>query len=208
LFCSGCESSFESEPTPVPTENGILVVAAGVYGGALARAVQRLKYEGRTDLAASLARRAAAAIARHVDGRATLVPVPLHVRKLSERVFNQSALLAGELGSELGWRVRPLALCRSRDTGDQAKLGRAERLENMRDAVIARRRLDGERVVLVDDVGTTGATARACADALERAGAKVLALGAVARAGEPSEPKQRPSAEILASLQPNLLRSC
>lgn len=205
LFCSDCESSFEPEPEPAPTEDGILVITSGVYGGALARAVQRLKYEGRTDLAAPLARRVARAVARHVGERALLVPVPLHVRKLSERGYNQSALIAGALGSELGWNTDPLALRRCRDTADQARLGRAERLGNLTGAMIARRPLDGERIVVVDDVVTTGATARSCAQALELAGGALLALAAVARAGEP---KPRLVAEFRASLQPNLRRSC
>jgi ComF family protein len=111
-----------------------------------------------------------------------LVPVPLHPRKLAERGYNQSALLARALGRELRWRVRERALRRCRDTQAQAELGRNARLENVSGALIEREELEGMRVVLVDDVVTTGATASVCREALGRAGAIVIAVAAVARA--------------------------
>jgi len=165
----------------VPHECGISVVASGAYGGALARAIQALKYEGRPDLAAPLGRRLSRAVARHALGPALLVPVPIHPRKLAERGYNQSALVAQTLGRELKWQVRERALRRSRDTHAQARLGRSERLENVKGALIERERLEGSRVVLVDDVVTTGATVSACREALGRAGAIVIAVAAVAR---------------------------
>jgi ComF family protein len=182
LFCAICEATCK------PCERsaldcGIPVIASGVYGGALARAIQALKYGNRPDLALPLGKRLVRAGVRlGAPGPALLVPVPLHLRKLAERGYNQSALVAQVLGRELGWEVHVRALRRHRDTGAQAALDRAERLENVKGALIERERLDGKHVVLVDDVVTTGATATACAEALARTGALVLAVAAVARA--------------------------
>jgi ComF family protein len=181
LFCDACEASC-SDPDPVSHDFGIPVMSSGGYGGALARAIHALKYEGRPDLAAPLGRRLSRVVARHALGPVLLVPVPLHPRKLAERGYNQSALVAQTLGRELRWQVRERALRRSRDTHAQAQLARSERIENVKDALIERERLDGRHVVLVDDVVTTGATALACIDALGRAGAIVVAVAAVARA--------------------------
>jgi ComF family protein len=121
-------------------------------------------------------------MAPHAVEQVLLVPVPLHPRKLAERGYNQSALLARALGRELRWRVRERALRRCRDTHAQAELDRNARLENVKGALIEREQLEGKRVVLVDDVVTTGATASACKEALGRAGAIVIAVAAVARA--------------------------
>lgn len=190
LFCPSCDASLIGQCDSTPLDDGTPVIAAGAYAGALARAVQRLKYEGRADLAQPLARRLARSVTAACLGRdAIVVPVPLHFAKLALRGYNQSALVARELGRELGWTTAPRALGRSRDTSQQAKLGRAERLENVRGSVFGRERLDGKRVVLVDDVITTGATVRVCADALRNTGATVLAAGALARASFfPSRP--------------------
>lgn len=181
VFCASCEAMCEPADR-APLDCGIPVVASGAYGAGLARAIQALKYESRPDLGAPLGRRLARAVRLGRAGRALLVPVPLHPRKLAERGYNQSALVARALGRELGWEVRARALCRCRDTSAQAELGRIERLENVKGALIERERLDGRHVILVDDVVTTGATASACAEALARAGAVVLAVAAVARA--------------------------
>jgi ComF family protein len=181
LFCDACEASC-TDPDPAPLECGIDVVASGAYEGALARAIQALKYGGRPDLAAPLGRRLARAVAPHAAGPALLVPVPLHPRKLAERGYNQSALVARALGRELRWTVRERAIRRCRDTHAQAELGRNARLENVKGALIERELLQGIRVVLVDDVVTTGATASACKEALGRAGAVLIAVAAVARA--------------------------
>jgi predicted amidophosphoribosyltransferase len=98
--------------------------------------------------------------------------VPLHSKRLRQRGYNQAALLAGEIGRLTGLAVAEDRLVRQRDTIAQARTATAlERRANVRDAFICRKALDGESVLLIDDVCTTGATLDACAMAVKNAGA-------------------------------------
>jgi len=181
LLCASCDA----EPTPYMAElaDGPLLVAAGPYEGGLAEAIRRMKYGARPDLARPIGTRVAAALrAAKLEEPACLVPVPLHPRRLAERGYNQSALVATRMARVLGWPVQCLGLARERDTAHQAALERRDRLVNVVDAFVAHVALTGQRVVLVDDVVTTGATALACTAALRLCGARVVAIAAVARA--------------------------
>ena len=178
-FCEGC-----GEPEPLPDAGSVAdvpLVVAGVYGGALARAIARFKYEPRPELAAPLARlllRAASEAALPRD--LVWVPVPLYFERLVERGFNQSALLARELARATRRPMAARLLRRQRDTGHQAELGRSERAENVRDAFVVRAASPGA-VALVDDVVTTGATVEACITALQQQEVRVQAVFALAR---------------------------
>jgi ComF family protein len=112
-----------------------------------------------------------------------VVPMPLHWVRRWRRGFNQSEVLAREVARRSGIKVVH-AVRRARSTAPQASLSRAGRRRNVRGAFAARRGVDvrGLRILLVDDVLTTGATANACAGALKRAGARYVAVLAVARA--------------------------
>lgn len=188
LFCAVCDPGLP-EGFVDWAPSGPLVVTTGNYGGPLAEAIKRLKYGNRPDLARALGSRLARALlASPVTDHSVLVPVPLHRARLAERGYNQSALVAGAAARLLGARVLPLALARPRRTEEQASLGRRDRLTNVEGAFVARRPVHGLRVVVVDDVVTTGATANACADALRRAGAEVAGIAAIARAGDDAMP--------------------
>jgi ComF family protein len=150
----------------------------------LAVTIRRLKYGSRPDLAGALAevvRRAVRATGLDVD---VIVPVPLHRARRIERGYNQSALLASRIAREVGARVAYRALRRSTRTGPQVGLDRAARLANVRAAFVVRApaEIDGRRILLVDDVCTTGATLAACAEALRAAGAREVVAIVVARA--------------------------
>jgi competence protein ComFC len=112
-----------------------------------------------------------------------IVPVPLHPTKRREREFNQAERLADRLGAATQVPVNKRLLRRVLPTRTQALLSREERLENVRGAFAMRdgQGLDGERVVLLDDVFTTGATTGACAEVLAAAGAGEVCVWTVAR---------------------------
>jgi ComF family protein len=190
VFCSACAATITPSPPSEPTAldgaspRPLAVHAFGSFGGALATALRRLKYQDRPDLGAPLghlARRTARLAGLTAD---LVVPVPLHPRRLVERGYNQAALLAAEVAIELGAPLAARALVRVRHTPQQARADRASRLDNVREAFRARRpaSLRGRRVVLVDDVATTGSTLTACAEALLAAGAASVTAVVIARA--------------------------
>lgn len=158
--------------------------AALVYGGAGRRMVLALKHGDRLDTVRPLAAWMAAA-GRELLAEADLVaPVPLHWRRLLRRRYNQSAELARAIGRLAGRPVVPDLLVRQRATSPQSG-GREARAANQADAIrlAPRRQVAGARVLLVDDVLTTGATLSGCADVLRAAGASgvdVLVLARVA----------------------------
>jgi competence protein ComFC len=112
-----------------------------------------------------------------------MVPVPLHPARKREREFNQAERLANRLGKAARIPVRTNLLRRVEPTRTQTQLARDERITNVRNAFATRRqqKLDGERIVLVDDVFTTGATTSACARVLKKAGAGDICVWTVAR---------------------------
>ncbi len=178
VFCTSCVAT-----VVVATPDGI--VAPYVYGGAIAEAITRFKYGDRPDLARPLGQLLARATRSLATPSPTLVvPVPLHPVRLAERRFNQSALLARHVAADLGVRFGPLALRRLRDTPRQATLDRAERGTNVGGAFRARsgHAVAGHRVLLVDDVMTTGSTLDACRRAAEDGGAIEVRYAVVARA--------------------------
>lgn len=162
------------------------MLAAFVYGGAIARAIVRFKYEKRPDLARPLGDLLWSTVAPHASElRAwVVVPVPLHADRLAERGYNQAGLLASRMAWRLGAPVRAMALARLHDTLRQATLERAARITNVADAFHVRqpRSVAGRPVLLVDDVRTTGSTLRACAAALRAAGAAQVRAAVLAQA--------------------------
>lgn len=206
-LCAACREEFRplSSPCcprcslPYPTRGGtdhlcepcqrheppfLWVAAAGVHEGGLREAVHRFKFGGRLDLDRPLGQ----LIHQRVGGRLRafapemVVAVPLHPRRLRERTYNQALLLARVLARELDAPVRARALARVRDTGSQQRLSRDERRRNLRQAFVADALVAGRRILLVDDVVTTGATVAECARALLDAGAASVAVAALARA--------------------------
>jgi len=154
--------------------------AAVLYDGTARDLVHRLKYDDRLDLAPTLARMMAGAGVELVAEADCLVPVPLHRWRLWRRRFNQAALLARGLSTLTGLPTDAQALARVKATRSQVGLTRAARARNLQGAFrvpeAARPGLQGRRVLLVDDVTTTGATANAAARALLRAGAAKVDL--------------------------------
>jgi len=147
--------------------------------------VHRLKYSDRAELAGPMGRWMARAGAEILAGADALAPVPLHAMRLWTRRFNQAAALAQALARETGAQCDPFLLARVKATRSQVGLSRAQRADNVQGAFRvpeeARPRVKDRRIVLVDDVLTSGATANAAARALLRAGAAQVDLLVFAR---------------------------
>ncbi|MHB1296007.1 MAG: double zinc ribbon domain-containing protein [Anaerolineae bacterium] len=138
----------------------------------LSEAVHALKYEGMRVLADSLAALMAACWQDQALPVDVLIPLPLHPARERRRGYNQSALLARALGRTLHLPVEERWVVRARDTRAQVGLSRTARRENVAGAFAAQgNAAAGRRVLLIDDVMTTGATLEACAEALRQAGA-------------------------------------
>lgn len=153
------------------------------HDGSMARAVHRLKYEDRPDLSRPLGRLLADAAREVLEAMpGTLVPVPLHTSRFRERKFDQAALLAVALGEVTKRTVEESWLSRTRATPRQVGLSDTEREENVAGAFVASDAARGQNVVLVDDVFTTGATAREAARALLQVGAGRIFVLTLARA--------------------------
>ena len=157
------------------------VYSYGSYEGTLRQLVHLFKYGGVRPLAGTFGRLMAQALPRETSFD-VIVPMPLHWFKQWQRGFNQSNDLAREIGRKWNVPVRSV-IHRKKATRPQAGLTNAKRRENMQGAfrMMRGKPLAGMRVLLIDDVVTTGATASACARVLKRAGAAHVALLALAR---------------------------
>lgn len=151
--------------------------SAFIYDGAVLDAVHAFKYNGRVQLAAGLGRLAVGAVSPDTAPEVVL-PVPLHLKRLRERGFNQSLLIAREVAAALNVAVDYRSLRRTRHTEKQTGFSAAERRKNVIGAFKVARpeRVRGKSVLLVDDVFTTGTTVRECAKVLKAAGAEVSVL--------------------------------
>lgn len=157
------------------------VGAPYLYEGRLMEAIHLFKYGGKTHLADSMGILLTSFAGRWLKRRDRLLmmPIPLHPKRLRERGFNQSLLLARHVASRMGMELDYLSLRRVRYTLPQAGLKSEERRKNVRKAFELRDpgAVKGRTVILVDDVATTGSTLNECARILRRAGAeKVLCL--------------------------------
>ncbi len=159
--------------------------AAVAYAGVARQMVQRLKYNDRTDLAPWMARWMVRAGFELFQEAELIVPVPLHRRRLFQRRFNQAAELARFVARSTKIPFDPDAVHRIKPTRQQVGLGQREREENVRAAFAVPKqmaaKLRGKRVLLVDDVYTTGATVSAVARTLKKNGASAVDVLTFAR---------------------------
>jgi ComF family protein len=159
-----------------------LVRAAFLYRGPVPGLVHAFKYRGRLAAARAAGRWMACLLPRfpELSSHDTLVPVPLHPRRLQERGYNQAGLLAEELARIAGRPVLEL-LGRAKPTRPQWDLDRKSRHQNLAGAFLAAPTARGKSVLLIDDVCTSGASLEECARTLHRAGALRVAAYVFAR---------------------------
>jgi len=174
-----CHRCRHDPPDPIRGIRGVYF-----YNGPIAQGIRSLKYRGLKPLASILAAPLADYISAHPVLFDALVPVPLHPDRVAERGFNQSELLAESIRLTLNIPTRTDLVQRVVATRPQAQLNRHQRLQNVANAFAPApdATLHGETLLLIDDVSTTGATLRACANILKRIGAGDIWALTVARA--------------------------
>ncbi len=194
-FCAACGTPFAHETGPDAFCGACLkesppygrARAVFVYTDASRDLVLRFKHADATHAAAAFGKWLARAGSDLIAEADVLVPVPLHWTRLFRRRYNQSALLAQALGKETGLPVVERALTRRRATPSLGRLNRSARRRRLAGAIASGKmaqQVSGKRVLLIDDVLTTGETAAACIRPLTRAGATgvdVLTLARVVR---------------------------
>ncbi|MEL7480890.1 MAG: phosphoribosyltransferase family protein [Pseudomonadota bacterium] len=181
-ICAACTA----RPPPWTTAR-----AALAYDDVSRKPILALKRQGRRDGLKVMARWMCLSGQEAVAKSNLIVPVPLHYRRLVSRGYNQSGWLAAEISRQTGLALFQTALKRTRATPSQAGLSRRARARNVKGAFSVRRShvklISGKKVLLVDDVLTTGATLGAAARALAKAGAEEIHALVLARVVQPTD---------------------
>ena len=176
-ICTECERKLGYEPKVQETAR-IACFSVFPYEGETERMIRDLKYHGKRHFARTLGYYLARGIQEEGIEADWICPVPLHPKKYRQRGYNQSALIADELAERLGLEKRYDLIIRKKDTQPQVELGKNERRKNVKDAFFGMVPLNGERVLLVDDVCTTGSTLYECAKVIKKYGGTPIAVSA------------------------------
>lgn len=172
IHCSNCLK----DPPPFTK-----AYSFGLYGGVLEEAIKTFKFGKQKTLSRPLGEMLCSI--KDLPEADAVVAVPLVKKALLERGFNQSLLLASVFSKITGIPLLPHALMKIKDTSPQAMMNRKERLLSLKGAFSARD-VTGKKIIIVDDVMTTGATMRECSKTLIKAGASQVFSVTLARAGQ------------------------
>ncbi|HET7831896.1 MAG TPA: ComF family protein [Gallionella sp.] len=200
LWCGDCDRALPYHNAPhcptcaLPTPAGEVcghclshpprftrTIAVFSYSFPLDKLIQAMKYGEQLALAHAFAAKLAKRAGEHETLPDLVIPMPLHPAKLRARGFNQSLLLAAKAAHKLNLRLLPHACRRVRDTPPQSTLAWKERRKNVRNAFRCDVDLTGKRVVLVDDVLTSGSSLNALAEAVHQRGAREIWTWVAAR---------------------------
>jgi ComF family protein len=172
-----CPECLDHRPSYITARSAL------VYGEVVGTLIKQLKYHDQMQGLNRFAQWMAQVVSKDVD---VIVPVPLHWKRLFTRRYNQAAWLAYELSDVMAIPCMPHMLRRVRHTPPQARMNREERQRNMKRAFVVPKKytslIEHKRILIVDDVMTTGATIEACAEALKSAGAAEVYAVTLARA--------------------------
>ena len=190
ILCSYCYSKLQScrlKNHRQFWQGELPLFAWGWYGGALKPIIAALKYENHPELSEVLGHNLAEAwlnIPQFKQQKMIVVPIPMHSQKKRKRGFNQAELIAQNFCQFTGLSCQPQGLERLRETEAMYGLNPTQRQQNLVDAFglgkSFRRRLPSAPVLLIDDIYTTGTTARATSQVLRNHGIKVIGIAAVA----------------------------
>jgi ComF family protein len=183
---SGDEAGYLCGPCMKEKRHFEIHRSSGLYDGALKEAIHTFKYGGVFSLVrlfGDLLQPTLQTLSREYP-LDVMIPVPLHIRRLRERGFNQAFLLVKELNRRIGISYKGRVLKKIKDTPVQSSLKKRERRKNLTGVFQVKdtEAIQGKSVVLVDDVYTTGATVNECSHTLLKAGAERVAVLTVARA--------------------------
>lgn len=175
FLCSNCQREIDdmSLSEPIEPRSPLKGIAAtGWHLGKLREVVIALKYENARALAKPLGEKLSRCLQQQDWTIDTIVPVPLHTKRLAERGYNQAQLLAEQVASIMRIGCEVNAMQRIRETKSQVSISGTDRLGNIKDAFVAKSQfVNGRSILVIDDVYTTGSTLSACGEALLSAGA-------------------------------------
>lgn len=185
-WCSDCLEALTAKrfaPITRELDDGLVAIAGGLFDGVLRKAIHAFKFDGARELADVLGAIVDDALIEAGVSVDIVVPVPLHPRRERWRGYNQSALLAESVAANLNVECDIGLLSRTRYTAPQVGRDARSRRESVDGAFLTQREsLAGLRVLLIDDVVTTGSTLNACGGALYAAGAEKVICACVASA--------------------------
>lgn len=191
-FCTTCHTvDWFTKPTGIfaaPFDSSVHMVTSltrYVAGQGAARLIEDFKYSFIGSAGAEIHTwiKNTSWLSQRVGECDIIIPVPLHRRRLAERGYNQAEIIAGYVGGIINRPVDSSFLVRARSTKQQAKLTRAERITNITDAFVCypSTKITGQKILLIDDVYTTGSTVYECAEVLRTAGAQTVSVFTLAR---------------------------